>query len=78
MTATGQVHLVDPASGRTIDSQRAVYQVKQKVIEMFGEPATMQDKDKNVIRGRHMIYHSDDGRVDVLGAAAAIPPAAKP
>ncbi len=74
MTATGTVvHLVDPATGRTIDSQRAVYQVKQKVIEMFGEPVTMQDKDKNVVRGRHMIYHSDDGRVDVLGAAAAQP-----
>jgi lipopolysaccharide transport protein LptA len=73
MTATGQAHLVDPASGRTLEGQRAVYQVKQKVIEMFGEPATMQDKDKNVIRGRHMIYHSADGRVDVLGAAAAAP-----
>jgi lipopolysaccharide export system protein LptA len=71
MTCTGQVHMVDPQSGRTMDSQRAVYRVKQKVIEMFGEPVTMQDRDKNVVRGRHMIYHSQDGRVDVLGAAAA-------
>lgn len=71
MIGTGQVHLVDPQAGRTIDSQRAVYRVKQKVIEMFGEPVTMQDRDKNVVRGRHMIYHSQDGRVDVLGAAAA-------
>jgi lipopolysaccharide transport protein LptA/LPS export ABC transporter protein LptC len=73
MTCTGQVRLVDPESGRTIDSQRAVYQVKQKVIEMFGEPVTMQDRDKNVVRGRHMIYHSADGRVDVLGTAAGQP-----
>jgi LPS export ABC transporter protein LptC/lipopolysaccharide transport protein LptA len=73
MTCNGQVHLVDPQSGRTIDSQRAVYQIKQKVIEMFGEPVTMQDRDKNIVRGRHMIYHNADGRVDVLGQAAAAP-----
>jgi lipopolysaccharide transport protein LptA/LPS export ABC transporter protein LptC len=70
MTGTGQVHLVDPQAGRTLDSQRAVYHVKQKVIEMFGEPVTMKDKDANVVRGRHMIYHNESGKVDVLGTAA--------
>jgi lipopolysaccharide transport protein LptA len=78
MTGTGQVHLVDPQAGRTLDSQRAVYHVKQKVIEMFGEPVTMKDKDANVVRGRHMIYHNESGKVDVLGTAASGGGAAPP
>ncbi len=78
MTCTGDVHMVDYTAGRAIDSQRAVYHVKMKVIEMFGEPVTMLDRQKNVIHGRHMVYHTEGGRVDILGDANAPVPGAKP
>ena len=77
--ATGRARLEAALhAGRAIDSQRAVYHVKMKVIEMFGEPVTMLDRQKNVIHGRHMIYHTEGGRVDILGDANATVPGTKP
>jgi lipopolysaccharide transport protein LptA/LPS export ABC transporter protein LptC len=81
MTCTGQAHLVDPLAGRDLQGDRAVYKVKERVIEMYGSPVHMKDKDGNRLQGKHMTYTMDSGRVEVKGdptAAPATAPAAAP
>ncbi len=79
MTCTGQAHLVDPLAGRDLQGDRAVYKVKERVIEMYGSPVQMKDKDGNHLQGKHMTYTMDAGRVEVKGdPTAPTPPAAAP
>jgi lipopolysaccharide transport protein LptA/LPS export ABC transporter protein LptC len=76
MTCTGQAHLVDPLAGRDLQGDRAVYKVKERVIEMYGSPVQMKDKDGNHLQGKHMTYTMDAGRVEVKGDPnAPAPPA---
>ncbi|MEA2691353.1 MAG: hypothetical protein QOJ16_740, partial [Acidobacteriota bacterium] len=76
MTCTGQAHLVDPQAGRDLQGDRAVYKVKERVIEMYGSPVHMKDKDGNRLQGKHMTYLMDAGRVEVKGDPTAAPPTA--
>lgn len=77
MTCTGDTKLNDPRTGRRVEGQRAVYQVGQRQVDIFGEPVVMRDKDGNVVRGRRVVYFMEDGRVEVKGkdevAPAAVP-----
>ncbi|HVT15111.1 MAG TPA: LPS export ABC transporter periplasmic protein LptC [Thermoanaerobaculia bacterium] len=67
MTCTGQTRLNDPATGRSILGRKAVYRLETRKVDVFGEPATMQDHDGSVVRGKRMVYSVDDGKVEVLG-----------
>ncbi|HEV2845723.1 MAG TPA: LPS export ABC transporter periplasmic protein LptC [Thermoanaerobaculia bacterium] len=77
MTCTGDTKLNDPKAGRRVEGQRAVYEVGQRQVDIFGEPVVMRDKDGNVVRGRRVVYFMEDGRVEVKGkdevAPAAVP-----
>jgi len=81
MTCTGQAHLVDPQAGRDIQGERAFYRVKDRIIEMYGNPVHMLDKEGNKLQGKHVNYFMQNGRVEVKGdppvPGAATPPAAK-
>lgn len=71
MTCTGDVKVNDPKVGRLIEGQKAVYQVTQRRIDIFGEPVVMSDRDGNKVRGRVVAYFIDDGKVEVKGKEAA-------
>jgi lipopolysaccharide export system protein LptA len=71
MTCAGHARIADPAAGRNIEGERAVHHVAQKLIEVFGDPVTMRDREGNQVRGRHLVYHVEDGRVEVKGQAAS-------
>lgn len=75
MTCTGDTKLNDPATGRRIEGQRAVYHVAERQMEMFGEPVTMRDRDGNVVRGRRLFYFMDDGKVEIKGGGEGVQPA---
>jgi lipopolysaccharide transport protein LptA/LPS export ABC transporter protein LptC len=78
MTCTGQAHLVDPLAGRDLTGDRALYKVKERVIEMYGNPVHMKDKDGNHLQGKHMTYTIAGGRVEVKGDPTAPTPPAAP
>ncbi len=70
MTCTGGARLEDPAAGRTVEGERALYHLDERRIEMFGEPVAVRDRDGNRIQGRRLDYFVDDGRVEVRGRSA--------
>jgi lipopolysaccharide transport protein LptA/LPS export ABC transporter protein LptC len=74
MTCTGDTKLNDPKVGRRIEGQRAIYQVSQRQVEIFGEPVVMNDKDGNQVRGKRVLYYVDDGRAVVQGKEGEVPP----
>ncbi|HEX5758549.1 MAG TPA: LptA/OstA family protein [Thermoanaerobaculia bacterium] len=67
MTCTGDAKLTDPAAGRTVEGERAVYRLDERRIEMFGAPVAVRDRDGNRVQGRRLDYYVDDGRVEVRG-----------
>ena len=69
MTCTGNTRMDDPQSGRSIVAERAVYQLDAREVEMFGDPVVMRDRGRNQVRGKHLVYHIDDGKVEVKGQA---------
>jgi lipopolysaccharide transport protein LptA/LPS export ABC transporter protein LptC len=75
MTCTGNTRLDDPTAGRSVTADRAVYQLDKREIEMFGEPVVMRDKGGNQVRGKRLLYHIDDGKVEVKGQSTKAPPA---
>lgn len=78
MTCTGDVKLNDPPAGRRVEGQRAIYEVVQRTVEVFGEPVTMRDKTGNLVRGRRLIYNLDGGKVEVKGGNPAAAPTPAP
>jgi lipopolysaccharide transport protein LptA/LPS export ABC transporter protein LptC len=75
MTCTGDTKVNDPKVGRRIEGQRAVYQVSQRQVEIFGEPVVMNDRDGNQVRGKRVLYFVDDGRAVVQGKEGEVPAA---
>src|SRR4029079_9904800 len=73
LTCTGDTKLNDPKVGRRIEGQRAVSQVSQRQVEIFGEPVVMNDKDGNQVRGKRVLYFVDDGRAVVQGKEGEVP-----
>jgi lipopolysaccharide transport protein LptA len=67
MTCTGDTHFNDPATGRKIDGQSAIYRVEIRKIDVLGEPVVMHDKDGSLVHGKRLRYSIDDGKVEVLG-----------
>ena len=74
MTCTGDTKVNDPKVGRRIEGQRAVYNVGQRQVDVFGDPVVMRDKDGNQVRGKRALYFIDDGRVEVKGKDEAAAP----
>lgn len=73
MTCTGQVHLNDPQTGRNAASDRAIYRLEDRKVDMFGQPVVLRDKDGNLIQGKRLLYSIDDGKVEVKSAAGEAP-----
>ncbi len=67
MTCTGDTHFNDPATGRKIDGQTAIYRVEIRKIDVLGEPVVMHDRDGSLVHGKRLRYSIDDGKVEVLG-----------
>jgi lipopolysaccharide transport protein LptA len=73
MTCTGQVHLTDPQAGRNATSDRAIYRLEERKVDMFGQPVALHDRDGNVIQGKRLLYSIDDGKVEVKSVGAEAP-----
>jgi len=67
MNCTGQAHLVDPQTGRDMQGDRAFYRVKDRIVEMYGNPVHLTDKEGNKLQGKHVNYFMENGRVEVKG-----------
>jgi len=76
MTCSGDTKLNDPAGGRRIEGEKAVYRVADRKIEVTGNPVTMRDRDGNRVQGKRVLYSMDDGKVEVKGRDGT--PAATP
>jgi lipopolysaccharide transport protein LptA/LPS export ABC transporter protein LptC len=77
MTCTGATKLNDPKVGRRVEGERAIYQVAQRRVDIFGDPVVMSDRDGNQVRGKRAVYFIDDGKVEVKGKDEAAPAAAQ-
>ncbi|HSF38847.1 MAG TPA: LPS export ABC transporter periplasmic protein LptC [Thermoanaerobaculia bacterium] len=75
MTCTGDTKLNDPATGRRIEGQKAIYHVAERQMEMLGEPVTMRDREGNVVRGKRLFYFMDGGKVEIKGGGEGVEPA---
>jgi lipopolysaccharide transport protein LptA len=73
MICTGNAHLNDPATGRVVDGDKAVYRVAQRKIDVTGDIVTMRDRDGNVVHGQRIIYAIDTGKAEVVGKVPAPP-----
>jgi lipopolysaccharide transport protein LptA/LPS export ABC transporter protein LptC len=73
LICTGETNLNDPATGRNIVGDKAVYQLATRKVDMVGEPVTMRDKDGNIVHGKRLLYSIDNGKVEVLGKDSATP-----
>lgn len=76
MTCRGEAKVNDPQTGRSIEGDRAVYQLAGRTVEITGspgKPAVMKDRSKNQVRGQKMIYNLDTGRVEVLSQTPGQP-----
>jgi lipopolysaccharide transport protein LptA/LPS export ABC transporter protein LptC len=67
MTCSGQARLNDPAAGRNIEGETAVYRITQRQVEFTGAKVIMRDREGNQVQGRRVLYWIDDGKVEVKG-----------
>ena len=68
MVGEGAVHLDDPSGGRTVDGERAEYDVATGEVLVTGNPVNMKDAQGAVIRGRRLLYDLKSGAARLLGA----------
>lgn len=79
LLCNGDAKLNDPATGRNIEGQRAVYELDTRQVEMFGEPwVTMKDREGHQVQGRRLVYSIEDGKVQVKGTQPAAPGSTQP
>lgn len=74
LVCTGEARLEDPATGRTLEGHRLVYDPEARIFEAFageGAAVTLEDATGNVIEGPRMIYDIDADEVRVLGRPEA-------
>jgi lipopolysaccharide transport protein LptA len=69
MTGTGKVLLGDSAEGRTIQADRADYDVAAKKIELNGNPVTIKDDSGASLAGKRAIYDLESGSARLVGTA---------
>ncbi len=65
MTCNEDVRMLDPASGRRIEGERAVYTLAEEMVEIFGEEVELRDRDNNRMRGRYVRYDLKAGTFNI-------------
>lgn len=78
MTCETDVSMTDPDTGRRVQGgDRAVYNLAEKLLEIFGEKVEIYDADNNRLQGRYVRYDLRDGTFKVRsraqGAGAGAP-----
>ncbi len=76
MTCLGDARMNDPAAGRLITGQKAVYDLDARRMEVTGDKVTMKDREGNLVQGKRVIYLVDDGKVEVKSKDDTAAPAA--
>lgn len=69
MTGSGKILLRDPAAGRSVQGNTAIYDVAAETIELLGDPVTMKDDSGATLSGKRVLYDLKSGSARVAGAA---------
>lgn len=56
MVARTKVQLEDPAAGRRVEGDEAIYDLAAKTVIVSGSPAQMRDSTGNILRGKRLTY----------------------
>jgi lipopolysaccharide transport protein LptA len=72
MNCDGDVLLDDPALGRQVEGERAVYRLASDLIEVTGDPVIVREADGSTVRCRYFSYNTASGAIEIRSA----PPAA--
>lgn len=70
VVSTGDVRVVEPEEGRTLEGQRAVYRPDERTIVVEaaeGAKVTLRDRQGNVLEGPRMEYDLESDQVRVMG-----------
>lgn len=62
----GSVHLVEKASGRTVDAARGEYDPSRELITFDGSPVVLEDGQGGRLAGARVEYSTSNGQVKVL------------
>lgn len=68
--ATGNVVLVEAATGRKATGSKAVYRLTQRMIHLDGSPAVLDDQ-RGTVKGTRIVFDLAKNRVDVASSGEA-------
>lgn len=60
----GKARIEDRAEGRVVEGERAVYDPATEIVEVFGDPVTMMNREGSELKGRVLIYRLLEGTVE--------------
>lgn len=72
MICRGDVQLLDPAAGRRVRGDTAVYAVADQRLEVYGREVELRDEDQNTLVGRYLLYDLDAGTVQLRSRAPSV------
>lgn len=70
MICTGALRVEDPAQGKKVAGDRAVYLPASDSVEVTGEPVVLSDRGGTEIRGGKVIYRFSNGVAEILSREA--------
>ncbi len=70
--ATGAVDIVEPATGRRMKGDHALWQWSTQTVELTGNPAQLTDEKGNVTNAASLTWDRTSGRVTVSGGTETI------
>jgi lipopolysaccharide transport protein LptA len=68
LNCTGAARLEDPAQGRVVEGSRAVYDPGVEIVEVYGDPVIMKDREGSELKGRELVYRLQQGTVEFRSA----------
>ncbi len=72
MICSGDVRLLDPAAGREVRGDTAVFQVPEDRLEIFGQRVELRDAADNSLVGRYLVYDLAAGTVRLKSRAPSV------
>jgi LPS export ABC transporter protein LptC len=78
MTCSGGAVIDDPAAGRRVTGERAVYDVAAGVVTVTGAPVVLVDQVRGRAEGRRLVYDLAKGTATLRAEAEAPAPGAAP
>lgn len=65
MVCTGRARLSEPASGRTVVGERVVHDLGRGMVEVFGQPVVLSDREGRRAEGQYLTYDPATGAVQL-------------